>query len=338
MKKIVMLTSGFGGSKTRRAYFDLFVRSCGANPTIDFIYLTDSDYSSPFSNFKVIKMSLESFKEKIKSHYPNDVQISLDYGYKICDYFPALGEICSDWFRGYDFWGFLDNDLLLGDLRSFLTDSVLSSYKRISCRGHFGLFSNDPVTNRLYQTPVDGRPVWKEVFASAGMIAFIERPFDDKGMNRICRDQNVAIFDSPSFYDTNVYSYRFQRAYYLSKVRFPDHKKHSVFSWRPTGLEREYLLTKNGPINHEKLAYLHLQKRKMDISIPLTSSSFSIVSNAFVPTMTSPSDIWASNKFRPTINKRKISHFCKLILRFFLKPFPGAFNSLSWKRAAKTTY
>lgn len=43
----------------------------------------------------------------------------------MCDYKPTYGLAFKKWLGKYDFWGYCDFDLLLGNLRKFFTDEVL---------------------------------------------------------------------------------------------------------------------------------------------------------------------------------------------------------------------
>ena len=50
---------------------------------------------------------------------------------KLCDYKPAYGLIFEDELIGYDYWGFCDTDILLGDIYQFLEDYEFSQKNMI---------------------------------------------------------------------------------------------------------------------------------------------------------------------------------------------------------------
>ena len=89
-------------------------------------------------------------KELFQNHY--DFPISISAPYKFCDFRPAFGEIFSDYLVGYDYWGHCDVDLIWGDIRKFVTDDVLTKYKRIFSRGHCSIYENSSEVNAFYRT------------------------------------------------------------------------------------------------------------------------------------------------------------------------------------------
>ena len=132
-------------------YFQLWLESCRRNPSVDFLVFTDdcTEYNYP-DNVKVHYMSFEQMKELFQKHY--DFPLSISAPYKFCDFRPAFGEIFSDYLVGYDYWGHCDVDLIWGDIRKFVTDDVLTKYKRIFSRGHCSVYENSSEVNAFYRT------------------------------------------------------------------------------------------------------------------------------------------------------------------------------------------
>ena len=93
-------------------------------------------------------MTLKDIKERIQRLF--DFPIELSAPYKLCDYKPVYGNAFSDYFEGYDFWGYADLDLVFGNIRSFLTDDVLNVYDKIYHQGHLSLYRNCNQMNNLY--------------------------------------------------------------------------------------------------------------------------------------------------------------------------------------------
>lgn len=63
-KQCVLILPYFGKFNN---YFPLFLRSCGANPSYDFLIFTDSAESYQYpSNVHVVPMTLEEFKANAK--------------------------------------------------------------------------------------------------------------------------------------------------------------------------------------------------------------------------------------------------------------------------------
>lgn len=141
-------------------YIPYFIKSCVYNPSIDFVVLTDNprNFLNLPDNIKVSEYTLGQFK--IEASRSLGFEVAIDKGYKLCDFRPAIGCIFPNLIKGYDFWGYCDVDLVLGNIRSFLTDELLNSYDVISARhdyltGCFSLFRNTPYINYLYEHSKD---------------------------------------------------------------------------------------------------------------------------------------------------------------------------------------
>ena len=52
------------------------------------------------------------------------------------------------------YWGHCDVDLIWGDIRKFVTDDVLTKYKRIFSRGHCSIYENSSEVNAVYSWPL----------------------------------------------------------------------------------------------------------------------------------------------------------------------------------------
>lgn len=110
-------------------YFPLFLKSCGYNKTVDFLFFTDNEYSENIpENVKFVKTTFNDIKVKIQSFF--DFQICLDKPYKVCDFRPFYGVLFKDYLIGYDYWGHCDFDMLFGDLRYFFDKYDLGKYDR----------------------------------------------------------------------------------------------------------------------------------------------------------------------------------------------------------------
>jgi len=93
----------------------------------------------------------------------------------LIDFKPAWGVIFQDCIEKYDFWGCCDIDVILGDIRAFLTDELLERYDMVSCRreflsGHFMLFRNSSEIDHLYERSRD----YPRVFTSESIFNFDE--------------------------------------------------------------------------------------------------------------------------------------------------------------------
>ncbi|MBQ4282819.1 MAG: hypothetical protein IJB96_02700, partial [Lachnospira sp.] len=104
--KIAIMTLYFGKLPS---YIDLWLDSCRCNPDVDFIIYTDDEgeYLLP-SNVYIKRCTFEDMRTRIASHF--DFPISLKSPYKLCDFKATYGDVFSDEFAGYDFWGHCDLD------------------------------------------------------------------------------------------------------------------------------------------------------------------------------------------------------------------------------------
>ncbi|MFB9841177.1 DUF6625 family protein [Mucilaginibacter ginsenosidivorans] len=177
-------------------YFDYFVYSCKYNPTVDFFIITDNiDFCKPLpKNVNLIYKTLDEISILATERLGFPVCIS--YGYKLCDFKPAYGIIFSDILKGYDWWGHIDLDIIFGDIRTFMTDELLSSYDLVSVRpdwlpGCFLLFKNTEKTNTLFTHSKD----FKKVFSNDKHYCFDETNFahDDFTDGKSYLDVNTEI-------------------------------------------------------------------------------------------------------------------------------------------------
>lgn len=147
-KSIGVLTCWYGPYPW---YFPYFVHSCGYNPTVDFIIITDNLELIPNKpvNVNIVYRTLDEIIESASEKL--GFRVNIDYPYKLCDFKPAYGYIFPEIVEGYDFWGQSDLDIIYGNIRDFITEEMLSTYDFISIRhdyttGCFALYKN---TNRM---------------------------------------------------------------------------------------------------------------------------------------------------------------------------------------------
>lgn len=157
MKKIAFVVPHFGQFKN---YFPAFIESCRKNSTVDWLVFTDNSVENVPENVHVFKISFEQLRNKIQQCF--DFEICLNAPYKLCDYKPAYGHIFEEFLTDYDFWGYCDSDLIFGNIRYFITDSVLEQHERIFSRGHCQLFHNTDRNRFFYrnQKIVDYKAVY----------------------------------------------------------------------------------------------------------------------------------------------------------------------------------
>lgn len=233
------------------AGFKMWLLSCSTNSTIDWILYTDdhTEYDYP-DNVKVHYCSYEDIKNKIQKCY--DFKVSIERPWKLCEFKPAYGEIFADDLVGYDFWGHCDMDLIWGDIRSFITEDVLSRYDKIGFQGHSILYRNTSEVNRRYRIHVDGIIDYKEAFTSPD-----GRFFDEVVMADLYKALNI-----PQYTETNfAHLDRFTTSFYLLYLPEEDGYKNNrqVFTWENGKIIRNYLDGTN--VKREEYMYIHLFSR-----------------------------------------------------------------------------
>lgn len=107
-------------------------------------------------------------------------------GHKLCDLRPFAGLIFSDVLRGYDFWGYCDVDMMMGDISRLFTDDFFASVDVFTahpeiCVGHFSVFRNCDRVNRLC-LKIDG---WKEKCGAP-----VSRHMDENGIAEVLRHED----------------------------------------------------------------------------------------------------------------------------------------------------
>ena len=174
MKSICLINVFFGDFPW---YFNFFLKSCSTNSTIEFLIFTDQvkPKNSP-ENVKFIHFSLEEFNHLASKKL--NLEINIQYAYKLCDFKPAYGIIFSDYLKNSEYWGITDIDIIFGRIREFITDEMLSNHEVISVRndyptGSFMIFENIEKVNNLFKKSKD----YTKVFTSQKHYCFDECNF-----------------------------------------------------------------------------------------------------------------------------------------------------------------
>ena len=254
MKSIAFLLPYFGHLPSN---FNLWLKSCEYNPTIDFIVITDdhTKYQYP-TNVKVQYCSYEEIKRRIQSHF--DFEVLIDRPWTLALFKPAYGEIFKKELENYEFWGFCDADLMWGNIRSFVTEEILEKYERIGTKGHASLYKNDPDVNARYKNIVSDKADYKNVFSGKSKYSF-----DENGMDEIYEALEIPFFFKPNY----AHLEKYESSFYLK--RLPKEKlytnKYQVFVWDEGVLNRVYL-DKN-EVKCEEYMYIHFFCRPMQYVI-----------------------------------------------------------------------
>lgn len=243
--------------------FELWEHSVLNNPTVDFYLITDNANLSGEANLKVITMSFEEVKNRFRSLF--DFKISIETPYKLCDYKPLWGQAFQDITKDYEFWGHCDLDIILGDIRSFLTDDFLSRYDKLFEAGCFILYRTTKEMRELYKLSMEPENMaypYKNAFQCPYPCYFDEY----MGMNILGWKYGIRGFrdqDKEQF----VQDFTWQNLEFKSYIT----EDVFVFCWKDGKIYR-YSYDEDGNVlenSQKEYMLVHIQKRKMDISFSM---------------------------------------------------------------------
>lgn len=155
-------------------WMPLYLESLRLNSSIDFHIFTDCAYDGDYpKNVFIHNVVYDEYTkyigEKLRIDFNPDSPI------KLCDVRPMVGYIHYDTFSKYDFYGWIDLDLLLGNVRNFYTDEILMrndvlSTHEVRIAGHFSLFRNNRHNRMMFRKIYQ----WKESLETPSFIGLDE--------------------------------------------------------------------------------------------------------------------------------------------------------------------
>lgn len=229
-------------------YFELWLQSCSYNPTVDFLIYTDCNYEKelPF-NVSVKQTTLMEIKKRAEETV--GFPVSLEKAYRLCDFKPLYGAIFKTDLEKYDFWGFCDLDIMIGNIRKFITDDILEKYDKINRWGHLSFQRNTEECNRRYKLDA-ARYGYQEVLTSTRDFGF-----DEYDYISIYEKYGLPIWILPmdSYADIRARHKRFC-------VKGNDNYKEQIFYWENGAVYREYL-DGNDQLKKNEYLYIHFKQR-----------------------------------------------------------------------------
>lgn len=160
--RIAIVNTYFG---TPPAWLPAFLRSCQANPDVQWLIYADFDAGFPTpDNVSIRFLDLRGFNARASAAV--GVEIGIDRGTlrKVCDFKPIYGLMFADDLRDFDWWAYSDLDVVWGDIRKFVTDDLLNSHIIVSPRqrklgGHGTFVRNTEANNRTFEIVPDVRAI-----------------------------------------------------------------------------------------------------------------------------------------------------------------------------------
>ncbi|MBF9696808.1 hypothetical protein IHQ76_08385 [Bifidobacterium dentium] len=239
-----------------RPDFTMWLQSCKANPTIDFLVFTDQQWDKLPENVHFLHMSFSECKKLVQSKF--DFQISLVTPYKLCDFKPAFGYIFSEYIKGYDFWGWCDFDMVFGDIRAFITEDVLSRYDKILQFGHLSLMRNTAQNNQVFELRGESLD-YRIVFSQNKIFVFDEII----GIYSFYKHLGLPVYVSSRIVDVSTYIHSaFVRAWELDPYLPYRTVNRCLQTFLVENGKVFCVYWEHGQICYEEDIYLHMSSRK----------------------------------------------------------------------------
>lgn len=297
MQKIAIISNYFGSPPS---YFQLWLDSCSANPSIDWKFFSDipaSAYQFP-PNVHLIPCNFQGLKGRIRSCFNYPVRYNRPWDF--CALRPSFGTLFKNELSGYAFWGYCDCDLVFGNLRSFFTEERLLCYDKFMPKGHLSLIrNNENLNHAIFHHPLmrealdisrpglacfDEEAFVKEILPDLGAKQFNDIPF----MNPKCRAGNFKL--------EQVYGVH--QALNVKETDF----LHNIYTWSNGQLIGHYAQRYGKWCASLPIAYCHFFRRPMQTNVKrLIGNHVLVIPNEFRichETTFTASEIRWYNRFR----------------------------------------
>ena len=272
MKKIRLIIPYFGKLPK---FFPYFLLTAKRNQKIDFLIYTDQNVDQfeilNADNIAFKTLSFDDLRKKVQSKF--DFKISLKTPYKLCDYKVAYGLIFEEELKGYDYWGFCDTDVLLGDIFQFLEEHNFfeNDYARYGLLGHLQIFKNSQEVNRIFMSGQgsDYRLDYHNVYTSEQSFIFDE----SEGIQKLFGKFHFKQLQDKFFDDIDISHFSFRE--------YGENEPKRYYFWSENnGLESIEIKDKMLVVEHP--LYAHFQKRTIECPEFKIVDSFYVIPNQLV--------------------------------------------------------
>lgn len=182
---------------------------------------------------------------------------ALHYPYKLCDYKPTYGVLFAEYLKNYDYWGYIDCDLVFGNLSKYLKNIGIAEYDRIYSAGHLSIYRNCKEINELFLESFKGLIEFKSVCGTS-MI----HNFDETVINDYFRRKGLKYYDAGDDATFGIYC----SEYKWRNADFPSLGE--LFVKAIDGSTYAYIEHKDGSVEKHEVNYIHFMTKK-DVTIPL---------------------------------------------------------------------
>lgn len=305
MKKIIVFMPYFGPLPEN---FPLWIKTCGGNPTIDWVLFTDQEVDITLPpNIRYVQTGMDDMRARFSERL--GFPATLDRPYKLVDYKPAYGYLFADMLNGYDFWGHCDMDVVFGDIRAFFTDDILDAYDKIQERGHLSIYRNNERINRLFMEPCEGVVDYRKVYTDTYIYCYDEF----RGIWRQCQVKGIPYTDIDNLAAIHPFRGAFKES--LSG------RTGIVLYWERGKVYMAYL--EKGSLTTREIMYVHFRKRRMqapDFDVD-SAEAFFLIPNTFLRKEPGPltTDVFRRMRKRLPLYTLRIN-FSRLYQKYLLKP------------------
>lgn len=276
MSKCALIIPYFGKFPN---YFQMFLNSCAHNKNFDFFIFSDDEFSYEYpTNVKFYKTTFAQFKNKLSRLI--DDRVVLDHPKKLCDFKPVYGYLFQEYLSGYLYWGHCDVDVILGDLDDLVFPLIESGcYDKIFNLGHLTIYRNSKEVREMF---------FKEIKVKASGSVFFRNQmckFDEENGDSIVKyflEGNYNIYKKQLEADISTkYSRLFLDKYDFESNSYVTKKEDYLFVYYQGKVLCYSIVERN--LVCEEYAYIHLQKRNMDVFISDDENKYVIAANRFYP-------------------------------------------------------
>lgn len=213
------------------------------------------------SNVKLIELSWDNLCKLIvdEKNLPKPF-----FPYKLCDYRVAYGYIFEEYTKNYEFWGYCDVDIFMGDVKGFLERNQFRKYDRIGVYGHFTIYKNNEKTRTFFMKTFDGQRI-VDKFSYACTTTY-PCHIDENGSNSLFRN----LFGEEKFLEENfvLNTAIGCRGCHTWEHRFAP----QILTWED-GRTFSYSRDERNKIIKEESMYIHFMVQKhLESSLPLSDS------------------------------------------------------------------
>lgn len=308
------------------SHFNIWLQSCSYNPNIEFIVFSNDivNVGVP-ENVLVEHISFDKFRSVIQSKFP--FQIKLTSPYKLCDFKPTYGYIFSDRLTGYDYWGYCDLDLILGNIEKYIPNI---EYDKISHLGHFCLYRNKKEITECFMQEIKGVLSYKVILSSNMHFGFDE--IGSYGMNSRLLYNGYSIFPLEES-AADIYCYTNN----LSIVKchngkFTIDRTKCIFTFENGCIFKNYI--SDSGVKKLEYAYIHFQKRKMINDVEHQDNKYIITAHHISEYCAISSDYIKKNRERylyPSAFRIKIKAGLHLVKRNMYILYKKQINNIIYK-------